>query len=200
MADGFLALYQFSGDEKWILLVGKFLDTILLHFDDSEEGFFDTADDAPPLVRRPQSISDNAEPAGWLAAANALLSYAAITGENNYRIRAEAALTKITPLIARAPRAIGWGLVAATALIDGPIQVAIIGPAGEETDELWHRAWKSTAPGAVIARTAPNVNPSVGLLKNRSMISNQPTAYVCRGFICELPTTDPTELTEILQK
>ncbi|MEJ6606926.1 MAG: thioredoxin domain-containing protein [Candidatus Planktophila sp.] len=200
VTEGFLALYQVSGDEKWILLAGKFLDTILLHFDDSEEGFFDTADDAPSLVRRPQSISDNAEPAGWLAAANALLTYAAITGENNCRIRAEAALTKITPLIARAPRAIGWGLAAATALIDGPIQVAIIGPASEETDELWHRAWMSTAPGAVIARTAPNVNPSVGLLKNRSMISNQPTAYVCRGFICELPTTDPTELTEILRK
>lgn len=200
IAEGFLALYQVSGDEKWILLSGKFLDTILLHFDDSEDGFFDTADDAPALVRRPQSISDNAEPAGWLAATNALLSYAAITGENNYRIRAEAALTKITPLIARAPRAIGWGLVAATALVDGPIQVAIIGPAGEESDKLWHRAWKSTAPGAVIARTVPNVNPTVGLFKNRFMISNQPTAYVCRGFICELPTTDPTELTEILRK
>ena len=200
MAEGFLALYQVSGDEKWILLTRKFMETILLHFDDGEDGFFDTADDGPLLVRRPQSISDNAEPAGWLAAANALLTYSAITGENNYRIRAEAALTKITPLIARAPRAIGWGLVAATALLDGPIQVAIIGPAGVGTDELWHRAWMSTAPGAVIARSAPNVNPTVGLLKNRSMISNQPTAYVCRGFVCDLPTTDPNELTQKLRK
>ena len=200
VAEGFLALYQVGGDEKWLLLTGKSLDTILLHFDDGEDGFFDTADDAPSLVRRPQSISDNAEPAGWLAAANALLTYAALTGENNYRIRAEAALTKITPLIARAPRAIGWGLVAATALLDGPIQVAIIGPAGEESDELWHRAWKSTAPGAVIARTSPNVNPTVGLLKNRPMVGDHPTAYVCRSFVCELPTTDPTELTHLLRK
>ncbi|MDA2962930.1 MAG: thioredoxin domain-containing protein [Actinomycetota bacterium] len=200
VAEGFLALYQVSGVEKWILLAGKFLDTILLHFDDSEDGFFDTADDAPSLVGRPKSISDNAEPAGWLASANALLTYAALTGENNYRIRAEAALAKITPLIARAPRAIGWGLVAATALLDGPRQVAIIGPAGEASDELWHRAWKSTAPGAVIARASPNVNPTVGLLKNRPMVGDHPTAYVCRGFVCELPTTDPTELTQILRK
>ena len=200
VAEGFLALYQVSGDEKWILLTEKFMETILLRFDDGEDGFFDTADDGPSLVRRPQSISDNAEPAGWLAAANALLIYAAITGENNYRIRAEAALAKITPLIGRAPRAIGWGLVAATALLDGPIQVAIIGPAGVGTDELWHRAWMSTAPGAVIARSAPNVNSTVGLLKNRSMISNQPTAYVCRGFVCNQPTTDPNELTQKLRE
>ena len=200
VAEGFLALYQVSGDEKWILLTEKFMETILLRFDDGEDGFFDTADDGPSLVRRPQSISDNAEPAGWLAAANALLIYAAITGENNYRIRAEAALAKITPLIGRAPRAIGWGLVAATSLLDGPIQVAIIGPAGVGTDELWHRAWMSTAPGAVIARSAPNVNSTVGLLKNRSMISNQPTAYVCRGFVCNQPTTDPNELTQKLRE
>ncbi len=200
VAEGFLALYQVSGVEKWILLAGNSLETILAHFDDRQDGFFDTADDAPSLVRRPQSISDNAEPAGWLAGANALLTYAALTGENNYRIRAEAALAKITPLIVRAPRAIGWGLVAATALLDGPRQIAIIGPAGEATDELWHRAWKSTSPGAVIARTAPNVNSTVGLLESRPMVGNHPTAYVCRGFVCELPTTDPAELEKILRK
>ena len=200
VAEGFLALYQVSGDEKWILRAGKFLGTILLHFDDSEDGFFDTADDGPTLVRRPKSTSDTAEPAGWLASANALLTYAALTGENNYRIRAEVALAKITPLMARAPRAIGWGLVAATALLDGPRQIAIIGPSGEESDELWRRAWKSSAPGAVIARTAPNGDPTVGLLKNRPMVGDHPTAYVCRGFVCELPTTDPTELTQILRK
>ena len=200
VAEGFLALYQVSGVEKWILLAGNSLETILAHFDDRQDGFFDTADDAPSLVRRPQSISDNAEPAGWLAGANALLTYAALTGENNYRIRAEAALAKITPLIVRAPRAIGWGLVAATALLDGPRQIAIIGPAGEATDELWHRAWKSSSPGAVIARTAPNVNSTVGLLESRPMVGNHPTAYVCRGFVCELPTTDPAELEKILRK
>ena len=199
VAEGFLALYQVSGDEKWILLVGKFLDTILLHFDDGEDGFFDTANDAPSLVRRPKSISDNAEPAGWLASANALLTYAALTGENNYRIRAEAALAKITPLMARAPRAIGWGLVAATALLDGPRQIAIVGAEDEETEKLWRVAWKSTAPGAVIARATPIATPVIGLLKNRPMVGNRPTAYLCRGFVCDLPTTDPVELKEKLR-
>lgn len=187
-----------TGTEKWIFLAGTFLDVILLHFDDGEGGFFDTADDAPSLVRRPKTISDTAEPAGWLAAANAALTYAALTGENEYRLRAETVLAKITPLITRTPRAFGWGLVAATALIYGPIQVAVVGPEGEGTDELWRQAWKAIAPGAVIARTAPNANLYVGLLKNRPMIGNEPTAYVCRGFVCDLPTTDPTELAEQL--
>ena len=199
VAEGFLSLYQATGSEKWIFLAGKFLDATLLHFDDGEGGFFDTADDAPSLVRRPKSVSDGAEPAGWLATANALITYAAIAGENEYRLRAESVLAKITPLITRAPRAIGWGLVAATALIDGPVQVAIVGQDSEGTDELWHQAWKTTAPGAVIARTSPSANSEIGLLKNRPMLNNMPTAYVCRGFICDLPITDSLKLAERLQ-
>jgi uncharacterized protein YyaL (SSP411 family) len=199
VAEGFLALYQVTGTEKWIFKAKKFLDVILRHFDDAEGGFFDTADDAPCLVRRPKNVADGAEPAGWLASANALVTYAALSGENEYRLRAESVLAKITPLLSRAPRAVGWGLVAATALIHGPIQVAIVGPKGEDTDELWREAWKTTAPGAVIARTAPGAKSQVGLLKNRSMMSSQPTAYVCRAFVCELPTTDPVELKEKLR-
>ena len=200
IAEGFLSLYQVTGSEKWILLAGKLLDVILTHFDDGDDGFFDTADDAPALIRRPQSISDNAEPSGWLATANSLLTYAALTGENKYRSRAESAIAKITPLISRAPRAIGWGLVATTAIVDGPIQIAIVGPEDEATEKLWREAWKATAPGAVIARTSGNATPVIELLKNRPMLGNLPTAYVCRGFVCELPTAESTSLREILRK
>lgn len=198
VAEGLLSLYQVSGTEKWILMAGNLLDLILLRFDDGDGGFFDTADDAPILVSRPKSVSDGAEPAGWLAAANALVTYAAITGENEFRHRAESALTKITSFISRAPRAIGWGLVAATALIHGPIQVVIVGRDSEEAEKLWRLAWKNTAPGAVIVRTSPNANPTIGLLKDRPMLNSMATAYVCRGFICALPTTDSLELAEQL--
>ena len=199
VAEGFLSLYQVTLNEKWILLVGKFLDVILLHFDDNEGGFFDTADDAPALVRRPKNLSDGAEPAGWLAAANALVTYAAITGEVDYRVRAESALAKITPLITRTPRAVGWGLVVTTALIHGPVQVAIIGGSDEGTDKLWKLAWKTTAPGAVIVRTSPTNHSNIGLLQNRPMVNSLPTAYVCRGFICDLPTTDSLKLAQQLR-
>ena len=199
VAEGFLALYQASQSEKWIVLAGQFLDVILLHFDDNEGGFFDSADDAPALVRRPKSLSDGAEPVGWLATTNALVTYAAITGENGYRMRAENALAKITPLISRAPRAIGWGLVAASALINGPVQVAIIGEVSEGTETLWHLAWESCAPGAVIVRSSPTNQSIIGLLQNRPMLNNLPTAYVCRGFICDLPTNDLLKLAQQLR-
>ena len=105
----------------------------------------------------------------------------------------------ITPFISHSPRAIGWGLVSATALLDGPVQIAIVGGDDEATEKLWQLAWRATSPGAVVARTTPDSHSEVGLLKNRPMQGSDSTAYLCRGFICELPTTDPAELAKQLR-
>ena len=198
VAEGFLALYQVSGVERWLDLAGGFLDVITLHFDDGAGGFFDTADDAPALIRRPKTLFDNAEPAGWLSAANAMLTYSAITGTNEYRLRSENAIAAIASYISHSPRAIAWGLAGATALVDGPVQIAIVGGDDEATEKLWQLAWKTTSPGAVIARTTPHSHSEVGLLKNRPMQRDKATAYLCRGFVCQLPTNDPDELAKQL--
>ena len=198
VAEGFLALYQATGAEKWITLAGKLLDVITLHFDGGAGGFFDTADGAPALIRRPKTLFDNAEPSGWLAAAHALLTYSALTGKSEFRLRAESAVATITPFISRSPRAVGWGLVSATAMLDGPLQIAIVGNDDEVTEKLWQLAWRATSPGAVVARTSPHRPSEIGLLKNRPMHSDSATAYVCRGFICELPITDPDKLAQQL--
>ncbi|MHB1489897.1 MAG: hypothetical protein ACYCTH_05300, partial [Cellulomonas sp.] len=43
-------------------------------------------------------------------------------------------------------------------------------------------------------RAARRIWDSVPLLDERPMIGGRPTAYVCRGFMCDRPTTDPAEL------
>ena len=80
VAEGFLALYSVTGDEEWLAFAGVLLDVVLGHFRDGRGGFFDTAEDAERLVRRPQDPTDNATPSGQAAAAGALLTYAALTG------------------------------------------------------------------------------------------------------------------------
>ena len=115
VAEGFQALFQVTGDDEWLVLAGILLDIAIQHFADGEGGFYDTADDAPALIQRPRDPSDNAEPSGWFAVANACITQAALTGVTEYRDVAERALDIATALAPRAPRAAGWGLVAATA-------------------------------------------------------------------------------------
>ena len=79
VAEGFLTLCGVTGAAGWLDLAGQLLDAALEHFTDGEGGFFDTADDAERLVRRPQDPTDNATPSGQSALAGALLSYAGYT-------------------------------------------------------------------------------------------------------------------------
>jgi uncharacterized protein YyaL (SSP411 family) len=200
VAEGFLALASVTGEGVWLEFAGFLLDHVLVRFTDSESGaLYDTAADAERLIRRPQDPTDNAAPSGWTAAANALLSYAAHTGSEPHRTAAERALGVVKALGPRVPRFIGWGLAAAEAVLDGPREVAIVGPAldDEGTRTLHHTALLGTAPGAVVAVGVPG-SEEFPLLADRPLVGGEPSAYVCRNFTCDAPTTEPDRLRTVL--
>ncbi|MCX4770208.1 hypothetical protein EES39_17015 [Streptomyces sp. ADI92-24] len=194
VAEGFLALAAVTGEGVWLEFAGFLLDIVLQHFTGEGGQFYDTADDAEQLIRRPQDPTDSATPAGWTAAAGALLSYAAHTGSEPHRTAAERALGVVKALGPKAPRFIGWGLAVAEALLDGPREVAVAGPVG---GELHRTALLGRAPGAVVA-AGETSGAEFPLLADRPMVDGAPTAYVCRHFVCDAPTTDREELARAL--
>ncbi|GAB1337505.1 thioredoxin domain-containing protein [Streptomyces sp. E-15] len=196
VAEGFLALASVTGEGVWLDFAGLLLDQVLARFTDPETGgLYDTASDAEQLIRRPQDPTDNAAPSGWTAAAGALLGYAAHTGSEPHRTAAERALGVVKTLGPRVPRFIGWGLAVAEALLDGPREVAVVGPSltDERTTALHRTALLNASPGAVVACGTPD-SDEFPLLADRTLIDGAPAAYVCRGFVCDLPVTDPAAL------
>nr|WP_282547677.1 thioredoxin domain-containing protein [Streptomyces rochei] len=195
VAEGFLALASVTGEGVWLDFAGLLLDHVLTRFRDDSGSLYDTASDAERLIRRPQDPTDNATPSGWTAAAGALLSYAAHTGSEPHREAAEHALGVVKALGPRVPRFIGWGLAAAEALLDGPREVAVVGPALNDaaTRGLHRTALLGTAPGAVVAFGTEG-SDEFPLLADRPLVGGSPAAYVCRNFTCEAPTTDPERL------
>ncbi|MDP9398336.1 MAG: thioredoxin domain-containing protein, partial [Actinomycetota bacterium] len=139
VAEGFLALYAVTGEQHWLDRVGALLATVLASFGDGEGGFYDTAEDAEQLVRRPREVADNATPAGWSAAAGALLTYAAYTGEDWAREAAERALRTASTLAPDHPRFAGWALSVSEAVADGPREVAVVGPLMDPATRALHR-------------------------------------------------------------
>ncbi|MFE1254765.1 thioredoxin domain-containing protein [Streptomyces fungicidicus] len=196
VAEGFLALASVTGEGVWLEFAGLLLDHVRARFADPESGaLYDTASDAERLIRRPQDPTDNAAPSGWSAAAGALLSYSAHTGSAAHRTAAERALGVVKALGPRVPRFIGWGLAVAEALLDGPREVAVVGPALDDpaTAALHRTALLGTAPGAVVAVGTPE-SDEFPLLADRPLVQGEPAAYVCRDFTCDAPTTDPAHL------
>ncbi|MFB8438457.1 thioredoxin domain-containing protein [Streptomyces niveus] len=192
VAEGFLALAGVTGEGVWLDFAGFLLDTVLAQFVGEGGALYDTAHDAEPLIRRPQDPTDNATPSGWTSAAGALLSYAAHTGSEPHRTAAEGALGVVKALGPRAPRFIGWGLAVAEALLDGPREVAVVGPPGDPATVALHRtALLGTAPGAVVAVGRPaDGEAEFPLLAGRPLVGGQAAAYVCRGFVCSAPTNE----------
>lgn len=196
VAEGFLALASVTGEGVWLEFAGLLVDHILARFtDDASGALYDTASDAERLIRRPQDPTDNAAPSGWTAAAGALLSYAAHTGSEPHRLAAERALGVVKALGPRVPRFIGWGLAVAEAVLDGPREIAVVGPApGDPATTALHRtALRGAAPGAVVA-VGTEGSDEFPLLADRPLVGGEPAAYVCRNFTCDAPTTDPDRL------
>jgi uncharacterized protein YyaL (SSP411 family) len=152
VAEGYLVLAGVSGQAGWMALAGQLLETALTRFSDGSGGFYDTADDAEALMYRPADPIDGPTPSGAFAAAGALLSYGALTGSARHRQAATAALGVLGPIAARYPRAAGAGLAVAEAVIAGPAEIAVVGPAGDARTVSLHRtALLAAPPGAVIA-------------------------------------------------
>jgi hypothetical protein len=196
-AEGLIALSGVTGEARWLDLAGRLLDTVLERFAGPSGGFYDTADDGEQLIYRPADPLDGPTPSGAFALAGALLSYSALTGSVLYRDRAADALGVLPGIASRYPRAAGWGLAVAEAMLSGPAEIAVVGPPDDQrTAALHHTALHAAPPGAVIAigRGDAAADAQIPLLAGRALPGGEPAAYVCRQFTCRTPVADPAAL------
>jgi uncharacterized protein YyaL (SSP411 family) len=198
VATGFVALAWATGDGVWVDRAGDLLDTVLAHFAADDGGFHDTADDAEALMVRPRDPSDNASPSGHSSVVHALLGYAALTGSGRHREAAEKALLVSRRIADSSPRFAGWSLAAAETALGGPVEVAVVGPAGPERDELEQAARRHAPGGSVVVAAEPGES-TIPLVADRDLVDGLPTAYVCRNLVCQRPVTSVEELSGLLR-
>ena len=195
VAHGLLVLHAVTGDRAWFDHAERLLDRALDAFAADDGGFHDTADDAETLVARPRDPSDNASPSGQSALVHALVRYAAVTGSGRHRDAAEAALRHVRTLAERVPRFAGWSLAAAEAVLDGPLEVAVVGdPDDPGYRDLVATTWVSSRPGLVVVTGRPDEPDALPLLASRGLVDGRAAAYVCRGMVCDRPVTTVDEL------
>ncbi len=206
LADGLLALYEATFDERWFTTARQLADAILERFTDPDGGFFDTATDHERLVTRPKDVQDNATPSGGAVATLVLLRLAAYTGDARYREAADRAISTVTALTSRYPTAFAMWLQGIDLALAPVAEIAIVGwPEDPATLEMLEVAVGGYTPNRVVALAPGDVGASVALapsavplLEGRTQLKGRPTAYVCQNFACRLPVTDPDALREQL--
>ncbi|MEO5964239.1 MAG: thioredoxin domain-containing protein [Candidatus Limnocylindrales bacterium] len=199
LADGLLALYEATFDERWFSEAVSLMDQVLARFADPAGGFFDTPDDGERLVVRPKDTQDNATPSGGAMATTVLLRLAALTGEGRYRIAAERALATVAPYLVRYPTGFAQWLCALELAHARITEVAIIGePGADDTTRLLAMVNRGYAPFRVLAATGDPAATTVPLLRDRFALGGRATAFVCRDFACRQPVHEPEALEALL--
>jgi uncharacterized protein YyaL (SSP411 family) len=199
LADGLLALYEATHDERWYGEATRLCDLILERFADPAGGFFDTADDAEALVVRPKDVQDNATPSGNAMATTALLRLAALSGEGRYRTAAERALATVGPLLLRYPTGFAQWLCALELAHAGVSEVALVGsPEDRALRDLVRVVDRDYRPFVVLAATGDPSRTAVPLLRDRFALGGRATAFVCRDFACRQPVHEPEALDALL--
>ncbi len=195
LAQALLDLYEADFDPRRLEQAIRLTDQMRERFEDPQLGaFFSTAADAQNLVLRMKDGYDGAEPSGNSVAVLNLLRLAAITGRKEYRESAEWTLEAFAERIESAPAGVPQVLVALWAYLDPPRQIILAGQR-EECRGFLRAANRRFLPNRVLlladcdetrARLAA-WQPSIA---DMVAVDGKPTAYVCRDYTCELPTTD----------
>ena len=190
---GFLALYELTFEPRWLELARELSAACDAQFWDAAIGaYFDTATDAQPLVTRPRDINDNAIPAGNSLAVELLQRLAALDGNTAQATRATLVLSSLGDLMAKHPLAFGHLLGAVEFEVHGSVSVAIAGvPGAADFTRLARTVAERYLPSLVLAG---GEGESPALLEGRHPASGRAQAFVCRGFSCDAPTTEPAEL------
>ena len=204
-----LDAYEATLDAKYFQAARRTMDITIEKYGDREAGgFFDRASDAPAMggldVRR-KPFQDSPTPSANSVAAMALTRMHAYTDDPKYQDWARKTLEAFAGVASQYGLfAATYGL-AATLFAFHPTQVVITGPAGDAgADKLEQAANRVFRFGKAALRIRPDaslINLPVALRQTLPHLpKDKAQALVCSGTTCLPPTSDPEELTRILQK
>ncbi|MEA2009520.1 MAG: thioredoxin domain-containing protein [Actinomycetota bacterium] len=192
-AIGLFELYQANGDERWYRHGERLTRVMIERFGDDSGGFFATAVDAAPLIVRPRNVHDNPTPSDNALAAEALSMLSAFTGSAEVHGRFERTVGSVGPTLSTQPAAHGHML--SVWMSEPALEIAIVGES-EARQPFNDVVWSRFRPGTVVA--AGDGSPSVVPLLEGRLPSDDARAFVCRGFVCDIPAESPADLSDQL--
>jgi uncharacterized protein YyaL (SSP411 family) len=197
---GLLDLYETTFNIEYLTAAIQLNRTMIdLFWDEQDGGFFLTAHDAEQLLVRSKEIYDGAIPSGNSVAALNLLRLGRMTSDPDLEQRVAVLGRTFAGFVNQSPLAFTQ-LLCAVEFATGPaFEVVIAGqPGARDASAMLSALQTAYHPHKVIlfhpdgeteelARLAPFV-------KHQTSLDGKATAYICRNYACQAPTTDPAAM------
>jgi uncharacterized protein YyaL (SSP411 family) len=200
MAASALALHEATEDAAYLDHARRWTAVLDTHFwDGGRGGYFMTADDGEALIVRSKSAYDAAVPSGNGTMLGVLSRLHHLTGDRLYALRADSLIAAFTGELQRNFIPLATWLNQAEDRME-PLQIVVIGPRQDPaTTALLRAVHGCSLPGRMLLRLDPGTSlPDGHPAAGKAMVDGQPTAYLCRGPVCQAPVTAPEALLELI--
>ncbi len=203
LGQGLIDLYEAGGEVKYLREAERLLERVLNDFLDEESGaFYNTDRDHETLIVRYRDGADGATPPGNAIAASALARLSYHLDRNDLRSAAMRALEAYGSMIARYPRGFAESLRVVDFLLEGPVELALVGKKGTaDLEALRREVAKHYLPNriqAIYDPTARDGAEGLPLLEGKGLVNGKAALYICRGFACQTPLTSLAEVKSAL--
>ncbi len=191
---GLLELYEATFEPHYIKYAVVLTDSLIDHFWDYEGGFFQTSDERESVLTRQKLVYDGAVPSGNSVAMLNLLRLARITGNTDYEEKALQISQVFAHQVLYAPSSHTFLLTALDFALGPSFEVVIVGsPGADDVDAMVTPLKRAFMPNKVVIfrpdedTDIVELSPFTAAL---TALNGKATAYVCRNYSCNLPTTD----------
>ena len=205
LVQGLLDLYETELKVTWLHEAARLTEIQQKLFYDAEQGgFFDTSGRDRSLLLRTKEWYDGAEPSGNSIAVLNLLRLSQLRNDESLWSRAVESLSSFGDRLHSSAHATPHFLVALDFSLSKPIQVVLAGASDHPHTRTLLRAVHSRfLPNRVILHADGGqgqefLAASNPFLRSLGMVEGKPTAYICENYTCNLPTTDPDKVLELL--
>ena len=199
---GLLDLYEVLFDRTLMEQATQLTEIMLREFwDEQDGGFFYTGKSHEQLISRAKPVFDASIPSGNAMATQALLRLFHMTGNDDYRTRAETVLRSYYDAMESQPFGFAHLLCALDLYLNPAKEIVLIGdqddPRALEIVKQIHACYFPNMTLQVVspAMSMDTVSP---LLRGKTQVDKKPTIYVCQNFTCSAPVTTWMELKLLL--
>ncbi len=199
LAEALFTLWEVTFEPRWIEECRRLCDQMLeLFWDPAHGGFFSTGSDHEQLILRPKEILESVVPSPNALASLVLQKLAILTGNRDYAARGVEVLAVARSFMERAPQATAVFLAALDLSLSSPGEIVFVGDRDDPAaSALLGEIWERFLPNKVVAGSPPGIDSP--MLEGKRTKGGLPTVFVCEGFACQPPTTDPKVLAHQLE-
>ena len=187
-----LALHEATGRAGYLDAALSWQAALDRHYaNETNGGYYLTADDADALAAAPAATVDDATPNANAVAAQNLVRLAVLTGEMQWRQKADRLIDGV--LSAAAPSL--FGHIALLNALDLRLSGAEIVVAGRDGEALARAAMQLPFLSRIVLRAAsPDALPPTHPARAKIAATAAAAAFVCVGETCSLPLSDPAQI------